>query len=156
MLLVFFFFFMIRRPPRSTRTDTLFPYTTLFRSQWVSAGSCILIVEDEFLIADHLATMIDDMGLAVCGIADTADEAVAMAAQHPPDVGLMDVRLKGKKAGIHAAQRISGAGGCPTAFVTASHEPSTVERHTDDHPAPDQDQQIQCRQNRRTSSRERG
>src|SRR3546814_16190667 len=27
------FFFMIRRPPRSTRTDTLFPYTTLFRSR---------------------------------------------------------------------------------------------------------------------------
>src|SRR3546814_5964851 len=26
------FFFIIRRPPRSTRTDTLFPYTTLFRS----------------------------------------------------------------------------------------------------------------------------
>src|SRR3546814_8306404 len=31
-----FFFLMIRRPPRSTRTDTLFPYTTLFRS----AGRC--------------------------------------------------------------------------------------------------------------------
>src|SRR3546814_11451597 len=29
---VVFFFLMIRRPPRSTRTDTLFPYTTLFRS----------------------------------------------------------------------------------------------------------------------------
>src|SRR3546814_13333002 len=27
-----FFFLMIRRPPRATRTDTLFPYTTLFRS----------------------------------------------------------------------------------------------------------------------------
>src|SRR3546814_14030194 len=27
-----FFFFIIRQPPRSTRTDTLFPYTTLFRS----------------------------------------------------------------------------------------------------------------------------
>src|SRR3546814_17906991 len=27
------FFLMIRRPPRSTRTDTLFPYTTLFRSK---------------------------------------------------------------------------------------------------------------------------
>src|SRR3546814_15764520 len=27
-----FFFLMIRRPPRSTRTDTLFPYTPLFRS----------------------------------------------------------------------------------------------------------------------------
>src|SRR3546814_9954782 len=29
---MFMFFLMIRRPPRSTRTDTLFPYTTLFRS----------------------------------------------------------------------------------------------------------------------------
>src|SRR3546814_3953161 len=28
---------MRRRPPRSTRTDTLFPYTTLFRSRWVAA-----------------------------------------------------------------------------------------------------------------------
>src|SRR3546814_11644495 len=31
-IILFFFFLMIRRPPRSTRTDTLFPYTTLFRS----------------------------------------------------------------------------------------------------------------------------
>src|SRR3546814_5224551 len=29
---MFIFFLMLRRPPRSTRTDTLFPYTTLFRS----------------------------------------------------------------------------------------------------------------------------
>src|SRR3546814_6413067 len=32
LCLSIFFFLMIRRPPRSTRTDTLFPYTTLFRS----------------------------------------------------------------------------------------------------------------------------
>src|SRR3546814_20953559 len=32
LFLSLFFFLMIRRPPRSTRTDTLFPYTTLFRS----------------------------------------------------------------------------------------------------------------------------
>src|SRR3546814_11918376 len=39
-LVVFFFFFflMIRRPPRSTRTDTLFPYTTLFRSRGANDG----------------------------------------------------------------------------------------------------------------------
>src|SRR3546814_18686382 len=30
---------MIRRPPRSTRTDTLFPYTTLFRSHDAAAGA---------------------------------------------------------------------------------------------------------------------
>src|SRR3546814_7962485 len=33
-ILLFFFFLMIQRPPRSTRTDTLFPYTTLFRSAY--------------------------------------------------------------------------------------------------------------------------
>src|SRR3546814_7338743 len=32
------FFLMIRRPPRSTRTDTLFPYTTLFRSEVTQRG----------------------------------------------------------------------------------------------------------------------
>src|SRR3546814_7468315 len=39
-LLIFRFFLMIRRPPRSTRTDTLVPYTTLFRSDhWPERGS---------------------------------------------------------------------------------------------------------------------
>src|SRR3546814_3101819 len=37
---------MIRRPPRSTRTDTLFPYTTLFRS----SSELSLIKDDNFLI----------------------------------------------------------------------------------------------------------
>src|SRR3546814_5881952 len=32
LVFIMFFFLMIRRPPRPTRTDTLFPYTTLFRS----------------------------------------------------------------------------------------------------------------------------
>src|SRR3546814_17169604 len=36
-----FFFLMIRRPPRSTRTDTLFPYTTLFRSTLGDIGHAI-------------------------------------------------------------------------------------------------------------------
>src|SRR3546814_14756382 len=39
--LFFFFFLMIRRPPRSTRTDTLFPYTTLFRSTSCTSSSCV-------------------------------------------------------------------------------------------------------------------
>src|SRR3546814_12956705 len=35
-LCLLFFYLMIRRPPRSTRTDTLFPYTTLFRSHYAA------------------------------------------------------------------------------------------------------------------------
>src|SRR3546814_2328135 len=48
MCMRFFFFLMIRRPPRSTRTDTLFPYTTLCRSavpiEWAKA----VVGEQEF------------------------------------------------------------------------------------------------------------
>src|SRR3546814_9127521 len=41
---------MIRRPPRSTRTDTLFPYTTLFRSEGLSVDWIL----ETHLHADHL------------------------------------------------------------------------------------------------------
>src|SRR3546814_4133167 len=42
LMCFFFFFLMIRRPPRSTRTDTLFPYTTLFRSVvWINGPTDI-------------------------------------------------------------------------------------------------------------------
>src|SRR3546814_735970 len=54
---------MIRRPPRATRTDTLFPYTTLFRSQLSS--TCPHGVEDVFAIGrEHLDPL--DRPVAVC------------------------------------------------------------------------------------------
>src|SRR3546814_14165496 len=43
MTVLFFFFLMIRRPPRSTRTDTLFPYTTLFRSEFAKAEGAAFV-----------------------------------------------------------------------------------------------------------------
>src|SRR3546814_13155303 len=42
-IVLFVFCLMIRRPPRSTRTDTLFPYTTLFRSRPARQGACLRI-----------------------------------------------------------------------------------------------------------------
>src|SRR3546814_308790 len=41
------FFLMIRRPPRSTRTDTLFPYTTLFRSHDTGLGDVDASVREQ-------------------------------------------------------------------------------------------------------------
>src|SRR3546814_18917030 len=61
---IFFFSLMIRRPPRSTRTDTLFPYTTLFRS----ALNDISRSRTTIVIAHRLSTVID------------ADEIVVMDA----------------------------------------------------------------------------
>src|SRR3546814_6241502 len=58
---------MIRRPPRSTRTDTLFPYTTLFRSG-VFGG----LLADRRSAADAFAS-----GIAVIGVLDRLEvEAV--------------------------------------------------------------------------------
>src|SRR3546814_11626867 len=48
-----FFFLMIRRPPRSTRTDTLFPYTTLFRSHME------MIVLDKLGVADQIKEVLE-------------------------------------------------------------------------------------------------
>src|SRR3546814_14230073 len=46
-----FFFLMTRRPPRSTRTDTLFPYTTLFRSQEIRMHEFIDSSDDVLALA---------------------------------------------------------------------------------------------------------
>src|SRR3546814_13329406 len=55
---------MIRRPPRSTRTDTLFPYTTLFRSVTQPRQSLRLILGDQRV--DQLVHLpLDDLGQAV-------------------------------------------------------------------------------------------
>src|SRR3546814_20858881 len=51
-----FFFLMIRRPPRSTRTDTLFPYTTLFRSTLGHQAGDTLIRE----VARRLSPLLRD------------------------------------------------------------------------------------------------
>src|SRR3546814_4495520 len=47
---------MIRRPPRSTRTDTLFPYTTLFRS--LTEGALLVIVVLFLLLGNFRAALI--------------------------------------------------------------------------------------------------
>src|SRR3546814_12870693 len=47
-----FFFLMIRRPPRSTRTDTLFPYTTLFRSEVAQFHQRVYANRKQFLEAE--------------------------------------------------------------------------------------------------------
>src|SRR3546814_12226129 len=51
-----FVFLMIRRPPRSTRTDTLFPYTTLFRSVPPAglAATLARLAPGELVLADRL------------------------------------------------------------------------------------------------------
>jgi CheY-like chemotaxis protein len=95
----------------------------------------VLVVDDEFLIADLLSTMLQDIGLEVCGTAATAAEAVSMAVAHQPSLVLMDVRLKGQPDGIEAARRIRQRVGSTVIFITGSAEPATLARIEREHPA---------------------
>src|SRR3546814_12175741 len=45
---------MIRLPPRSTRTDTLFPYTTLFRSRLTDGKSCVPTARRSIFLGGHV------------------------------------------------------------------------------------------------------
>src|SRR3546814_14058290 len=56
----FCFFLMIRRPPRSTRTDTLFPYTTLFRSVEYSKSMAKIAERSQQLVRDFLERQASD------------------------------------------------------------------------------------------------
>lgn len=95
----------------------------------------VLIVDDEFLIAEGLCMQVEDMALAVCGTAATADEAIALAIRHRPEVVLMDMRLRGEKDGVDAALAIHENVGSKVIFITGSREQSTIDRIYLDHPA---------------------
>ena len=93
----------------------------------------VLVVEDEFLIAELLSGMVEDMGLVVCGNAATADDALALAVRPRPRFVLMDVRLRGAKDGVDAAIAIHREVGSHVIFITGSREPGTVARIQADH-----------------------
>ena len=97
--------------------------------------TCVLVVDDEFLIAQGLCLQVEDMGLPVCATAATAEEAVAAALEHRPMVVLMDVRLQGELDGVDAALAIHERVGSKLIFVTGSREPATLDRIGLDHPS---------------------
>ena len=94
-----------------------------------------LIVEDEFLIAEGLRVQLDMMGIEVCGMAATADDAVELARLHEPSFVLMDVRLSGTRDGVDAALDIHHSVGSRVIFVTGSREQETIDRINLDHAA---------------------
>src|SRR3546814_5327479 len=102
---------MIRRPPRSTRTDTLFPYTTLFRS-----GDC----------GDHLP----EQGGALCDPVPRRRRDAAQACRRPKTSGCRD-RSEEHTSELQSLMRISYAVFClkkKTIYTQQQHSPHT--RHT--------------------------
>ena len=87
-----------------------------------------LIVEDEALVADELSERLSRLGFSVIGTVDSAEQGIALATQERPDLILMDIRLKGKKDGLQAADEIRRQVDVSIVYVTALSDDSTVER----------------------------
>jgi PAS domain S-box-containing protein len=88
----------------------------------------ILIVEDELLIAEEIRAHVEAVGHAVTASVATARAAIAAVAADPPDLVLMDIRLKGEEDGIDAATVIGERANVPIVFTTAHSDKSTIER----------------------------
>src|SRR3546814_1680794 len=99
---------MIRRPPRSTRTDTLFPYTTLFRSPGfiVNRILCPMINEAIFALGEGIGTV------------ESIDAGMKLGANHPmgpltlADFVGLDTRSEEHTSELQSLMRISYAVFC--------------------------------------------
>lgn len=67
----------------------------------------LLIVEDEFIVANDLRLILDGNGYYVIGIADSVKEALDCIARERPDIVLLDIQLKGKLNGIDLAKQLN-------------------------------------------------
>src|SRR3546814_21181083 len=81
LICVFLFFLSIRLPPRSTRTDTLFPYTTLFRSDAVYAELAAALGPDRSYaeLAEQRARVATALGDAAAAERHRAEPAHVLA-----------------------------------------------------------------------------
>lgn len=66
----------------------------------------VLIVEDDLMIADMTEAFLTESGYAVCGIGRTVEQALALAAEHLPDLALIDLRLSDGELGTDIAPQL--------------------------------------------------
>jgi len=87
----------------------------------------ILLVEDEGIQAASLVEDLHQLGYAASAV-NSGEKALAAIAEEPPDLVLMDIKLKGELDGIQASARVNREYGIPVIYLTAHSERSILER----------------------------
>lgn len=88
----------------------------------------ILVVEDEFLVAEDIIGRLTDMGYKVVGHATSAPEALQIVEQTHPDLVLMDIDIKGSKNGIETAHKLNQLYTLPIVYLTKFTDDKTYRR----------------------------
>lgn len=94
----------------------------------------ILLVEDDFLVSMEMETGLEEAGYEVAGIAATAEDAVALAAERRPALVVMDIRLAGDRDGVDAALEIYRTLGIRSIFASAHGDARTRARAAEAQP----------------------
>jgi CheY-like chemotaxis protein len=94
----------------------------------------IMVVEDESIVAKDLELTLRRLGYIVPATAASSDDALSKAAQHRPDLVLMDVHIKGAIDGIATARRLRREMNIPVIYLTAYADDGTVARARETEP----------------------
>lgn len=86
----------------------------------------VLIVEDDWLLASDLASVVTDLGYRVVGTVASGEEALDVAASVVPDVVLMDIQLAGNMKGTDAGKALSQGLEIPVVYVSAYSDEKTL------------------------------
>jgi CheY-like chemotaxis protein len=87
----------------------------------------ILLVEDDGIQAGSLVEDLHQLGYAASAV-NSGEKALAAIAEEPPELVLMDIKLKGELDGIQASARVNREYGIPVIYLTAHSERSILER----------------------------
>jgi DNA-binding LytR/AlgR family response regulator len=88
----------------------------------------ILIVEDEILIAEDIASRLLKMGYHIANITDNVDAAIDCLEKDPVDIVLIDIALQDTKTGIDLADSINNKFRLPFIFLTSLSDEKTIEK----------------------------
>jgi DNA-binding NarL/FixJ family response regulator len=86
----------------------------------------VLIVEDEIFVGWGLESALREHGHEVCGVAESASEAIALAEAFHPDLVLMDIGLYGEGDGLAAAREIMRRRPTRMVFSSAWNDEDTL------------------------------
>ena len=87
----------------------------------------VLIVEDEFLIADMLQNCLKDLGYNVIGVARDSQETFQLIESEQIDIVILDIGIKGALNGIQVAEKINREQNLPFIFLTALNDSATIQ-----------------------------
>ncbi|MDO9529437.1 MAG: HD domain-containing protein, partial [Syntrophales bacterium] len=94
----------------------------------------ILVVEDEKVVAEDVARILRKLGYDVLAVVSSAEAAVKIAEETPPDLVLMDIMLKGDMNGIEGAGQIYPRFGVPVVYLTAYADDEILQKAKETEP----------------------